>query len=362
MIKRNIYSFVTIFSITLLSFVACGDQESTTDNKTDTIKVKAKVATIKKVPTEYVFTGNIEGDKKVKLSTKIIGNITYMPFEEGTKISVGQSLIKIKSTDLEAKKSQINANLAEAEAAFNNAEINYTRMKNLYEKKSATKKEFDDTETAYNIAQAKIKAIQSMEKEVNDHLSYTNILSPIDGYIVQKLAEQGDLATPGVPLLVVEDLKNLKVVTKVPENQVALFEKGNKVKVIVDALNNLELNGIVEQINPAGNSSSRQFNVKIRIFESNNNLENVKSGMYAKVALIKGYENMITIPETWIVERGQLKGIYTINNLQEASLRWIRTGKKIADEIEVLSGLSQGEQIIAFAENVRDGQKVEVVE
>jgi len=350
-----------IFIISLIPFLAisCGKKESVV-HSSKPVKARAFEAALTEIPQKYEFTGSIEGDKRIQLSTKIMGQITYMPFQEGAKVTKGETLIKIRSDDLEAKKSQVQANMSEAEAAFKNTEANYNRIKSLYESKSATRKEMDDSEMAYNMGKAKIEAIKEMEREVNDHLSYTQIASPINGYVVQKMSEEGNIAAPGMPILTIEGLSRLKVVTKVPESQVYLFKTGDQVKVIVDALSGKEFSGSVEQINPGGNPASRQFEVKILLDESKSML---KSGMYAKVILERGTRHVITVPEDWVIKRGQLEGLFTMNSNQEAMLRWVRTGKRFGNQVEILSGLSQGEQVLISMDSpIRDGQKVEVAQ
>lgn len=345
-------------ALAVTTLVACGNDNSERNNEKP-VKVFLLTQTLTEVPHRYVFSGNVEGDKKVTLSTKIMGQITSMPYDVGTHVSIGQSVVKIKSDDLNAKRSQIKANSLEAEAALKNAETNYRRVQQLYDNKSASKKELDDIETMYTMAKAKVNAISEMEKEIDDVLDYSDIVSPINGTIIQKFTEEGNTATPGMPLLMIEDISSLKVMTKVPESEIALFKMGSTVSVAIDAVNR-ELKGIVEQINPSGNGMSRQFDVKIRL---NAAAQDIKSGMYAKVVLASGNKIVMALPKNSIIHRGQLEGVYTINRRNEAVLRWVRTGKTFGDHIEILSGLKNGERVIASSESVlKDGMKVEVAQ
>ncbi|NUM81376.1 efflux RND transporter periplasmic adaptor subunit [bacterium] len=353
--KRMMMAMTTLVLTVLLG---CGSNGSD-GSSVKPVKVFLLSETLTEVPHRYVFSGNVEGDKKVTLSTKIMGQITALPYDVGTRVSAGQSVIKIKSDDLAAKRAQIKANKAEAEAALKNAETNFRRIQQLYDNKSASKKELDDIETMYTMATAKVNAITEMEKEIDDVLDYSDIVSPINGTIIQKFTEEGNTAAPGMPLLMIEDIGSLKVLTKVPESEIGLFKIGSAVTVAIDAIDR-EMNGVVEQINPSGNGMSRQFDVKIRL---NGSTQDIKSGMYARVILASGSKHIIALPKNSLIHRGQLEGVYTLNHRSEAVLRWVRTGKTFGDHIEILSGLKDGERVIASSEGLlKDGMKVEVAQ
>ena len=131
--KRN----NTIILVSALLFAvfltACGNDENVKINTP--VKVKVKKIIKVEVPFQYEYPGNVEGVRKAKLSTKLMGTLIYFPFEAGTKIQKGQILAKIKSAGLDAKREQVNANILQAKAAFNNIKINSDSSANLlYEK------------------------------------------------------------------------------------------------------------------------------------------------------------------------------------------------------------------------------------
>ncbi|MBL7994924.1 efflux RND transporter periplasmic adaptor subunit [bacterium] len=352
---------ITLFAITAL-LASCGGSNTDTSRQPTLPKVGVHTITASEIPADFVYTGNIEGDRRVSLSTKIMGQIISMPFEEGSLVSSGQSVVKIKSDDITAKRGQVKANLTEAQAALKNVEINYRRIKSLYESKSATKKEMDDVEMAYHMAKARVSSVEEMEKEVTDVMEYGDIVTPINGYVIKKTAQEGDMAVPGMPLLIIEDMTTLKINTRVPETEVHLFKKGDRVRVHIDALPETELKGTVDQINPAGNSASRQFEVKVLLVDLKETQRNaIKSGMYARVTLEKGLTKTILIPQDAIMRRGQLEGVFIMSDNNTATLRWIRTGNHNGDRIEILSGLQEGEKIVITSDvKLLDGHKVEV--
>jgi len=360
MIKR-FNSIIIVSSLFFaLVFSACGNNEDVNTNLPVKVKVEKIVKT--EVPFQYEYPGNVEGLRRAKLSTKLMGTISYFPYEAGTKIKKGEILAKIKSADIEAKREQVKANILQAQAAFNNMEINYKRMKRLYALESASKKEVEDIEMAYKMAKERLKAAKEMEKEINDVLSYSVIKAPFDGYVVNKFFEQGDITAPGHPLMIVESFNDFKVVAQVPADEISLFQKNGMVEVLIDAVSKKPFVGIVKEINPGGNPYSKQFEVQILLDKESITGSNIMSGMYAKVVLENKTKPIVAVDKNYLVTRGQLTGVYSVTKNNEVLLRWIRLGKKLNDnKIEVISGLSGGENIIENVRNVKDGQKVEVV-
>ena len=348
---------VLVFAVTLLT--SCGNDE----NKDTREAVRVHAVTVKKteVPSSMEYPGTIEGKSKVKLSTKLMGEITYLPYEPGTKVSKGQTLVKINSGDVAAKKQQVAANIAQAEAGFKNAEINYNRIKNLHEKGSATKKEMEDVQMGYDMAKAQLNAAKEMKNEVDNVLGYSELKAPFDGYIVNKFFEEGDIAAPGHPIIIVENFDNFEVDAMVSASDINLINVGQDVSVRIDAATNNTYQGKVTEVNPGGNAFSKQFEVKVSIDKNKEGIAGIKSGMYATIVLEDETKPLITVDKDVLVKRGQLVGVYSISDHNEVLLRWLRLGKSLGDKYEVLSGLSEGDVIITDKDKVKEGQKVEVI-
>jgi RND family efflux transporter MFP subunit len=356
-------SIKTTFTMLILAgatalITSCGDDSASLNESK--VKVEVRTISLSTVNERFDFSGSVKGVESVKLSTKLMGEITYLPFEAGSEIIKGQVLVKIRSTDLLAKKQQVVANLAQANAHLKNMEINYNRIKSLFEKNSATKKEMEDIQMAYDMAAAQVNAVKEMETEINDVLSYAVIKAPFNGFIVNKFYEEGDLTAPGHPILIVENFDQFEVAGSIPASEVNRFQKGGMVKIVVDAIEDHVFTGKVIEINPGANPASRQFTVQV-IINKDSKYSELKSGLYARLIFENDGKDIITVDENELVRRGQLTGVYTINNQSEASLQWIRLGKKDGSRYEVLSGLSEGDKVITNPDLVIDGKKVEVL-
>ena len=350
--------FVPLVAIAVL-FAGCGGEAPPADEPSP-VSVQTATATAASTAEVGQYRGTIRGQRRVPLSTKMMGTVTSLPVEAGDRVQKGQTLARIRSQNVEAQRSQVRARLREARAALNNAETNFERMKALREKDSATEKEFDDAQTAYERAQAQVEALEAKLAETEDMLTYATIEAPMNGYVVEKRAEAGGLATPGRPLIVVETLDALKAVVQVPEQDVNRFATGDSVTVKIGAAGDRVQPGVVTQINPGGNPASRQFEVQVRLPDADPSTDGgVKSGMYAEVVHRTGTASTLTVPRTALVERGQLTGLYAVID-GRALLRWVRTGPQRGDRVEVLSGLRPGETYVTDASaRILDGQSVQ---
>jgi multidrug efflux pump subunit AcrA (membrane-fusion protein) len=150
----------------------------------------------------------------------------------------------------------------------------------------------------------------------------------------------------------------MKAEVTVPETEISLFSLDDTVSVDVKAVGRQQLVGVVSSVNPSGSRASRQFMVEVSLPELSRN-HGLKSGMFAEVGLASTSDSSLMVPQTAIVERGQLTGLYTLTGDSEVILRWVRLGDSSGDQVEVLSGLVPGEQYVSsFEAPLREGQKV----
>ena len=351
--KKNIIITALASAVILAS---CGSDKLEATSKSNAIAVKTE--TVKKVEqfTEHRFSGKVKADDKTVLSTKITGHIETILVKEGDKVSKGQLLVKIKSNDLAAKQNTAISGVKTAKLNMENNAKHLQRVKNLHQKGSATDKELEDMSVANEGAIASFNEAKQNQVEIDDYLSYANLRSPIHGFVSSKMINVGDMAIPGFPVLVLESLTELKIELIVPEFEISKFEIDDKVTIDVDIANLKTAKGKVDRVIPS--SSSGQFKVIVSLIENSTLL---KPGMFARVNLLKDKEKVLLIDKSIVIDKGQLKGVYTVNQQQESMLRWVRFGKEYGDKIEVLSGLIAGEQlIISSTSKLTDGALIKV--
>ena len=191
--------------------------------------------------------------------------------------------------------------------------------------------------------------------EAETLLGYTKVTAPFDGVITRKHADVGDLAAPGKPLLDMEDSRTLRLEADVPEAVVGKLTLGDKLPVRIAALET-ELEGVVSEIAPAADPGSRTFLVKLDLPVT----PGLRAGQFGRVAMPVGETSALRVPASAVVQRGQMELVFVVSE-GKAQLRIVKTGKRIGDEVELVSGVEAGEKIvIENASGLVDGQPLQV--
>ena len=343
----------TIFIVTAAGLAACSagsEKKMETSEKSIAVTFGSPSSGSQNT---ILASGQVEAVQTANISTRVMGLITNIYVKAGDKVNKGQLLATISDEDIRAKRAQTEAMIAEAEAAYVTAQKNYDRFNNLYKQQSATASELDNVTLQYNSAKAKVHAAKQMRSEANAMLSYSSLSAPFPGVVTQKLAEVGSLASPGVPILTIENNGILQVSIFVAETDISNIRLGEVATVQIKSTGK-SFDGKIIQINPSSTYSGGQYIVKISIPETAR--KDIYAGMFTKVSIsLKGIRqeknNTLLVPMAAIVNRDELTGIYTVNSQNTAMLRWIRLGKTYGDKVEVISGLSKDEKFIQTAES-----------
>lgn len=346
-----------LLAITLLSGYSSDETAVIGQNS---VEVELRTAEATATQSGMVFPAKVESNNQANLSTIVMGTVTFAPVTVGDRVQKGDLLVRIKDDQIRAQQSQIEANMVQAEANLENTEKNYNRLKNLYAEESATSKELDDISTMYEIAKANMEALVARLNEVNEMLSYTVIRAPFSGIISGKFVSEGDMASPGHPLVSVSDPGSIKITATVAENQISRLEEGSEVSVSVFSAGLSNVPAHLTAISQAGDPMSRQFSIEA-VIDDSEIIKKLKVGMFAQVRISTYQEESLFIPVDAIVERGQLTGIYTISDNNRAVLRWVRLGESFGESVEILTGLKPGEQYVyAPGQSLRQGQLLSV--
>lgn len=358
--KKYIYISIA-FTVSLL-MISCGSEHKKQVSETiPPISVKVRSVQADNNTPFVTASGKIQAVNSANLSTRMMGFVNNIYVKVGDNVKKGQLLISINNSDLQAKRSQVNANITKATAAFKNAEKDYNRFKNLFAENSASQKEMDDMTAHYEMAKAGLEAAKQMKNEVNAQFAYVNIRAPFNGIVTNKFIEVGDMANPGVPLIAVETPNKFEVTAMVAESDITEIKSGTKVTVSIKSLGK-EINGKVTELSTSAKNTGGQYLVKVKLDKTDAKL---LSGMFATVQFPIEKKattvSTILIPTNAIVKNGGLKGVYTVSDQGTALLRWLRLGKTYGDKIEVLSGLNSTEKYIVTANGkLFNGAKVTI--
>lgn len=342
-------------AIGLLMLSACSSNEKEdTKAGTDTailVTVSQPAADSKQGLT---VSGQVEASQTANISTRVMGYITRINVKVGDRVNKGQPLVTISNDDILAKRAQTDAMIAQAEAAFKSAQKDYDRFSALYKQQSASAKELDNITLQYQSAKAGLEAAKQQRNEVNAMLSYTNLTAPFSGSVTQRMMDAGSMANPGTPLLTIEQSGSYQVSASVPESEISLIKENTPVTINIDAIHK-SIKGTIAQIAQSSQSSGGQYMIKVNV--PDNEKQGLFAGMYANVNIpvadtIKttNTSEQVMVPISAIEYKDQLTGLYTIGSNHTALLRWVRLGRTIGNQVEVLSGLAANEQFIVSAE------------
>jgi RND family efflux transporter MFP subunit len=171
------------------------------------------------------------------------------------------------------------------------------------------------------------------------------------------LVDTGALASPGTPLLTIEETGVLEVRVMLPETYVGQISAGDPVSVEIPSANRT-VESKIANIDPAADTSSRSFQIKVALPE----VSGLRTGLFARVIIPIGTSSMVLIPKTAIVRQGQLTGVFVLDQNDTARFRLIRAGRTLGDQMEVLSGVKDGVRlVIKPGYTLFDGVKVESI-
>jgi RND family efflux transporter MFP subunit len=343
--------------VTVFGLAGCS-QEAEQAEVSATQVVKANVQTVElgEVALMAVVPGAIVPEQKAQISSRLIGYIKGLEVKVGQTVKRGQLLFSIDSADIKSQIVQANAGYHQAVAGLNDATLDYDRFTQLYKDKSVSKQRFDKIRLQYSIAQQSVAAAKSALNQAKEQLNYANVKAPFAGVIVDKMAVAGDLASPGKPIVVIENTASLIVQTEVAGDLFAVLKMGDEATVLVEGQSG-PLVGTVYTLVSSANPKTRTHTVKLSLPVIND----VNSGTFARVSFKRGIRHTMMVPKSAVVNRAGIEGVF-VNNNGKAFFRMVRTGLEIGDKVEIQAGLVLGEQIVVDNnQSILNGDKVEII-
>ena len=386
----------------------CGKKEEAVGHKSIPVTVQGvRIETVKAslVAEYFEGVGTVRSKTTTVLSSKTTGNILTVYVREGDRVRTGQLLVEIDDRDSRVQLQKAQAGLREVQEAFVETEQNiraaesgkeaaevgktlamatFNRYKALLEERSVSQQEFDEVQAKLKLADAEVEraarmlkalaakksqVLAKMEQVKSDiasaqiYVGYAQITSPMNGIVVSKQAEVGLLAAPNVPLLTLEDPFRYRLEVSVEESMLKNIRIGTPARISIDALGPQERSGKVTELVPASDPISRSFTVKIDLSDEQGKSVSpsaLRSGLYGKARFCVGQKKVIQIPQKTVLQQGQLVGVFVVDSSNVVHLRLIKTGQPYGDQIEVLSGINDGDRIIVEGmERVKEGDRVE---
>jgi RND family efflux transporter MFP subunit len=274
------------------------------------------------------------------VATRLMAAITAVMVHEGDRVSAGQVLVRIDARDLDAKHAQVTSSIAAAEAARTNALKQLTRVRALYADSAAPRAMLDAAESGFAQADAGVRAARAASDEVAAAQDYSTVRAPFAGRITKRFVDPGAFAIPGAPLVQVQDDARLRISVTASPDAARRVKRGDRLDGTVDGI---VVIAVVEGVvpSPAGG-----------VYVINALVDNAKgllaSGSGAVLRLPAGQRHAVLIPASAVVRRGDLTGV-RIRVGKADDIRWVKMGSAVGTDVEVLSGLRAGEQVLATA-------------
>jgi membrane fusion protein, multidrug efflux system len=330
-------SLLTVVAV--LAVVACHSKKQTAAESLPPVAVRTVVVESKARPSSEEVVGTVRAKLRAAIEPKVSARIEALLVAPGQMVKTGDLIAQLDPREIQAK-------LDQALALREQATRDLVRSRELLDKKITAQADFD-------AVQARARVAEGAARETETMLGYTKIVAPFDGIVTRKLADVGDLAAPGKPIIEMEDPRALRFEADVPEALIGYVKTGAKLLVQV-AEGAAPIEGTVVEVAPVADAASRTFLVKLDLPAA----ENTRSGQFGRVWVQTGETKSIRVPASAIMVRGQMECVFVIAN-RHAQLRIVRTGKRTGGEAEILSGLSSGERVVSEgAESLRDGQPV----
>jgi RND family efflux transporter MFP subunit len=379
--------FIFPLMLFLAALVGCGDGHDADHTGSHGDAVAAPVATVSETlqPIIHEAAGTIQAKTAGTISAKLMGTVLDVHVKEGDQVKAGDLLVSIDTRQVSAQLDQARAAVSEARQAAAAAEAardaaqasadlalaTFQRYEKLRSTDAVSLQEFDEVATANRQAQSALTQAEEMAraagyrvKQAQSGLSAASVShgdatvkAPFDGVVVKKMVEAGDLASPGRPLLTLESTGGFEMAVDLPETLFKSVTLGDKVSIRISALQDLAIDGTISAVSPSADTRSRSFLVKIDLPRT----APVHAGMFARAGFPVGEEQVILIPPAAVLYQGHLTGIFLLDDENIARFRLIRTGRKLDEGVEILSGLTTGMRFVSDPPpTLVDGTPVEV--
>lgn len=336
-------------------------------------------------PVVYEAVGTVKARLSATVSSKLMGVIQTFKVKEGDRVRKGDLLVVLDDRQVVAQLDQAQAALAAAqkaesgavsaraaaEAGAQQARLSYARNRKMLAGGAITQESFETVEAQYKQAQAALAQAEAMVDAARSRVNQAQgavdaaqvarkdarVMAPFDGEVTAKMADAGALAAPGTPLLTLEREGGYRVDLVVPEAYIQWVRTGQPVEVRIPSIEETSIAGTVDVIIPAGDQGSRTFVVQVGI----PTVQSLRSGMFARVPLTIGQQQMVRIPASSVVRQGQLTGVFIVDDKNIARFRLIRIGRRFGEQVEVISGIKDGTRLVtAPPVQLTNGSAVEI--
>jgi len=316
--------------------------------------------------------GTVRSADAVVISSQLMAEVLAVSVDAGDKVLAGESLVELDSASLQAREAAAAASLAVVDENLKDAEREWQRTRQLFEREARTQREADQATTRRAEALSRRDAARSAVTEAQVSLRFARVLAPFDGVVLERRVDPGDLALPGQPLIELYDPGSLRLEVSLSAGLLGHVAVGDELPVTLDALGTsggepLGVTGLVDELVPAVDPATRTALAKISLPGPANEpeLRGLLPGMFGRARLVVGERPGVVIPTEALVLRGQLETVFVASpDGTQARMQIVRSGRRLDDgRVEILSGLGAGQRVVVGgAGELRDGTPIVIAE
>ncbi|MFH1059609.1 MAG: efflux RND transporter periplasmic adaptor subunit [Pseudomonadota bacterium] len=291
------------------------------------------------VPEVYEATGSVRPLTEISLAAQVPARIQSIAVRAGAMVQAGQVLAVLDDAQFRARLEQARQGLRAAQAGLERARSEQARVQGFAAAQAATPQQLEQAVAAFRAAEAGAKAAAQAVTGAEIALGYTQVKAPSAGQVVRRLAEPGDLALPGRPLLILQSQGRWRLEALVREGLIGRVQPGQKLRVALPALGR-EVEATVAEVAPAADQATRSFVVKADLAPA----PDLNTGMFGRLLVAVGERPAVLAPRAAVMHIGQLEAV----RLREGDgwrRVYVRTGRMHGERVEVLSGLRGGEEL-----------------
>ena len=369
--KIRYIGIIIVITLLVLCFGCSGNGDSEAQNG-KVVPVETTVVTRGNVVQSLTFMGDVKAEQSVSIYSKVPDRIETFYVEMGDKVRKGDPIARIAAMTIEQNVRQAEAALISAKAQEANMKIEFERAERLSKEQAMSLQQFESIRTQYESIQATEEQAQAALSASKSQLDDALITSPIDGVIGKRYLEAGDMASPGMPLVSIVKMENVKITFNATEKDLIKLQIGQKATVTISALVDEKFEGNVFKISPVLDPVTRMAEIEVLV---NNEKRLLRPGMYARVEVITGIiENIIMIPRFATIESTSLQKIgQTDQVVKNYYVFIVDSNQPVQKKLNVIyvnhewlavrDGINVGDQLITAGQNnIRDGMTVSVVQ
>ncbi|MFH1765825.1 MAG: efflux RND transporter periplasmic adaptor subunit [Gemmatimonadota bacterium] len=329
---------------------ACGESHSPEATHAEGTDHGPGVAVeVQEIQVSVPVEGTVMARSRAEITTRMMARVTELAVDVGSRVQAGQLLVRLGTEDIATNRTKAEAAVMVASAAGDEAAKHADRMDALLAQDVVAQVQRDQAHLQLKQAESQLAMAMATLGEVETAEGYASIRAPFDGEVVGRFIDRGDVATPGMPMLVVEEAGPREGKLAVPVGAAQGLQIGSTVRV--SALGGREVDAPVRVVSAGADPMSKTVEVRVTL------PADWPTGVSLSALIPAGTTRAVTIPATAVFRRGQLTGVRVVTS-DGVALRWIRLGRTVegkdgdpdggsaGDRVEVLSGLSAGDEIV----------------